>query len=120
MAYDAGVGVVEAEAPKERCHAALLGVGAGVGGEAAGVEAALVADAYGVGVVVPGVSSYHRLGTTGVDLAVAGDVVVVADGYEAAGLVAGFEGLNTEAAVCPGGGAVDDNVGDLSHDCLED
>ena len=80
MAYDAGVGVVEAEAPKERCHAALLGVGAGVGGEAAGVEAALVADADGVGVVVLGVGSYHRLGTTGVDLAVAGDVVVVADG----------------------------------------
>lgn len=53
------------------------------------------------------------------DLAVAGDVVVVADGYEAAGLVAGFEGLNTKAAVCPGGGAVDDDMGDLSHDCLE-
>lgn len=73
-----------------------------------------------MGVVVPGVGSYHRLGTTGVDLAVAGDIVVVADGYEAAGLVAGFEGLNTKAAVCPGGGAVDDDVGDLSHDCLED
>ena len=54
------------------------------------------------------------------DLAVAGDVVVVADGYEAAGLVAGFEGLNTEAVVCPGSGAVDDDEGDLSHDCLED
>lgn len=54
------------------------------------------------------------------ELAVAGDIVVVADGYEAAGLVAGFEGLNTEAAVCPGGGAVDDDVGDLSHYCLED
>lgn len=70
--------------------------------------------------MVPSVGSYHRLGTAGVDLAVTGDVVVVADGYEAAGLVAGFEGLNTEAAVCPGGGAVDDDVGDLSHDCLED
>lgn len=69
--------------------------------------------------MVPGVGSYHRLGTAGVDLAVADDVVVVSDGYEAAGLVAGFEGLNTEAAVCPGGGAVDDDVGDLSHDCLE-
>ena len=69
--------------------------------------------------MVPGVSSYHRLGTTGVDLAVAGDVIMIANGYEAAGLVAGFEGLNTEAAVCPGGGAVDDDVGDLSHDCLE-
>lgn len=45
-----------------------------------GIEAALVADAYGVGVVVQGVGSYHRLGTAGVDLAVAGDVVVVADG----------------------------------------
>lgn len=70
--------------------------------------------------MVPGVGAYHRLGTTGVDLAVTGDVVVVADGYEAAGLVAGFEGLSTEAAVCPGGGAVDDDVGDLSHDCLDD
>lgn len=70
--------------------------------------------------MVPGVGSYHRLGTTGVDLAVAGDVIMIANGYEAAGLVAGFEGLNTEAAVCPGGGAVDDDVGDLSHYCLED
>lgn len=70
--------------------------------------------------MVPGVGSYHRLGTTGMDLAVAGDVIMIANGYEAAGLVAGFEGLNTEAAVCPGGGAVDDDVGDLSHDCLED
>ena len=69
--------------------------------------------------MVPGVGSYHRLGTTGVDLAVAGDVIMIANGYEAAGLVAGFEGLNTEAAVCPGGGAVDDDVGDLSHNCLE-
>lgn len=67
-----------------------------------------------------GVGSYHRLGSAGVDLAVAGDVIMIANGYEAAGLVAGFEGLNTEAAVCPGGGAVDDYVGDLSHDCLED
>ena len=70
--------------------------------------------------MVLGVGSYHRLGTAGMDLAVAGDVVVVSDGYEAAGLVAGFEGFNTEAAVCPGGGAVDDDVGDLSHYCLED
>lgn len=73
-----------------------------------------------MGVVVPGVGSYHRLGSAGVDLAVAGDVIMIANGYEAAGLVAGFEGLNTEAAVCPGGGAVDDDVGDLSHYCLED
>lgn len=70
--------------------------------------------------MVPGVGSYHRLGSAGVDLAVAGDVIMIANGYEAAGLVAGFEGLNTEAAVCPGGGAVDDDVGDLSHYCLED
>lgn len=70
--------------------------------------------------MVLGVGSYHRLGTTGMDLAVAGDVIMIANGYEAAALVAGFEGLNTEAAVCPGGGAVDDDVGDLSHDCLED
>ncbi len=42
-----------------------------------GIEAALVADAYGVGVVVLGVGSYHRLRTTGVDLAVTGDIVGV-------------------------------------------
>lgn len=70
--------------------------------------------------MVLGVGSYHRLGSAGVDLAVAGDVIMIANGQKAAGLVAGFEGLNTEAAVCPGGGAVDDDVGDLSHDCLED
>lgn len=74
----------------------LLGVGAGVGRDAVGIEAALVADAYGVGVVVLGVGSYHRLWTTGVDLAVAGDVVVVADAAIATGFMAGFELLDGE------------------------
>ena len=62
-----------------------------------------------MGVVTLGMGTDHLLGTTGVDGAVFGDVVVVTGGLEATRLVAGFEGFDGEVTVGSGGGAVDDD-----------
>ena len=115
MADDLGIGIVGAEALQQLCHRALLGLGAGVGGMAVAVEAALVADADAVGVVAEGVGARHFLGTAGIDFAVFGDVVVVADGLEASRLVAGFEVFYREVPGDSRGGTVDDDKIDISH-----
>lgn len=60
-------------------------------------------------VVTLGMGTDHLLGTTGVDGAVFGDVVVIAGGLEATRLVAGFEGFDGEVTVGSGGRAVDDD-----------
>ena len=65
----------------------LLGWCVSVGRTAFLVEASLVADADGVGVVVAGMSAYHLFRTTEMQLAIAGDVVVVAAALPATGLV---------------------------------
>ena len=109
VADDLGIGIVCAEALQQLCHASLLGRSAGVGGMAVAVEAALVADADAVGVVAAGVGARHFLGTAGIDFAVFGDVVVVADGLEAARLVAGFEVFYREVLGGSRSGTVDDD-----------
>ena len=118
MADDLGIGIVGAEALQQLYHRALLGLGAGVGGMAVAVEAALVADADAVGVVAEGVGTRRLLGTAGKDFAVLRDVVVVADGLEAARLVAGFEVFYREVPGDSRGGTVDDDKIDVSHGIL--
>ena len=49
-----------------------------------------------MGIVAAGMGSYHLLGTADVELAVAGDVVMVAGGLEATGLVAGLQVFDSE------------------------
>ena len=109
VADDLGIGIVCAEALQQLCHASLLGRSAGVGGMAVAVEAALVADADAVGVVVLGMGAGHFLGTAGIDFAVFGDVVVVADGLEASRLVAGFEVFYREVLGGSRSGTVNDD-----------
>ena len=109
VADDLGIGIVGAEALQQLYHRALLGLGAGVGGMAVAVEAALVADADAVGVVAEGMGTRHLLGTAGIDFAVFGDVVVVADGLEAARLVTGFEVFYREVLGGSRGGTVNDD-----------
>ena len=91
MTEDGGIGVVEAEALEEFLHCYLLGEGTGVGWFAVGIESALIADADAVGIVVSGVSANLSLRSARVEGAVLGDVVVVADGFETSGEVAGFQ-----------------------------
>ncbi len=84
---DLGIRVVLFQRDEQRVEGELLSWGAGVGRTAFFVETSLVADADGVGVVVAGMGADHLLGTTEVQLSVAGDVVVVAAALPATVLV---------------------------------
>lgn len=86
----------------------LLGRGAGIFGYALGIETAFVTDTDGVGVVMTGVDSRQLLGACGVELAISGDVVVIADGAET-GFVAGFQLFQREIAVAFRCTAMNDN-----------
>ena len=118
MTEDFGFGIVGAEALEKLYHGLLLGWGASVGGIAVDIKSAFVANADTVGIVIFGMSTGHFLGTARIDGAVLGDVVVVADGAEAAGFVAGFEGFYREVAVGSGSRAMNYNQIDFSHDFL--
>ena len=96
MAEDGGIWIVEAEAMEEFLHRHLLSEGTSVGRFAVGIESALIADGDAVGVVVSGVSSDLSLRAARVEGTILGDVVVVADGFETSGEVAGFQGFDCE------------------------
>ena len=81
--------VVEVDDQPE--HRILLGRRSGVGYAASGIQSALIADGDAVGVVVSGVSSDLSLRATRVEGTILGDVVVIADGFETSGEVAGFQ-----------------------------
>ena len=87
VADNLGIGIVLLQGAEQREEGLLLGRGAGVGGAATFVEASLVADADGVGIVVAGVGADHLLGTAEMQLSVAGDVVVTAAALPTAGLM---------------------------------
>ena len=59
VADNLGIGIVLLQGAEQREEGLLLGRGAGVGGTATFVEASLVADADGVGIVVAGVGADH-------------------------------------------------------------
>ena len=96
MAEDFCIRVVETEAAEEFLHRYLLCLGTGVGRFAVGIKSALIADGDAVGVVVSGVSSDLSLRAARVEGTILGDVVVVADGFETSGEVAGFQGFDCE------------------------
>ena len=84
---DVGIGIVLFQRDEQGVKGELLGRGAGVGSTAFLIEATLIANADGVGVVVAGMGADHLLGATEVQLAIAGDVVVVAAALPTTGLV---------------------------------
>ena len=109
VAHDLGIGEVCLQGDEQRVEGQLLGGSPGVGRTALLVEASLVADADGVGVVVAGVCADHLFGAAEVQLAVAGDVVVVAAALPAAGLVHLVELLHRDVLVGAARRAVNDN-----------
>ena len=68
-----------------------MGRSSRVGRSALFVKASFVADTNRMGIVATGMGSDHFLWTAKMELTVLGDVVVVADGFEASSLVTGFE-----------------------------
>ena len=78
MTYYQGAGVTSVQFREQFLECRLLLRRARVGGLSADVQAALIADAYRVGVVVLAVGADHILRTTRLDLSVTTDNVVVA------------------------------------------
>ena len=79
MANDEGPGVCAVQLPEQPAEGSLLLGSAGVFGLTAGVQPALVANAYRVGVVVLAVGTNHELRTAKLYLSVTTDHVMVAD-----------------------------------------
>ena len=115
VAHDDGGGVEACEALQEGTHALALRLGAGVTGFARGIEAAFVADADAVLVVVLAVGSYLPQRPPFVDLTVAGDVVVVADIFPPSLQVVGLALVERVALRGLRGAAVQDDEGNGTH-----
>ena len=98
MTKDLGVGVIGLQSSKQGDESMLLGRGAGVAGLAVGIEASLIANANRVGVVATGMGSNHIFRAALMELAILGDVVVVASGLVTSSLVTGFEVFRREVA----------------------
>ena len=118
MANDQGIGVVYFKRTEQREESLLLGRGSGVFGNAFGIESALVTDADGVGVIMAGVGSYHLLRATEVELTVAGNVVVVAAAFPAAGLVHLVELFQRQVLVWAARSTVNHNKVYSSHNTI--
>ena len=99
MAENLSVGIVRAERLQKFFQSDHLRLGSGVFRTAVLVQTSFVADADAVGVVALGVSTHLVLGTTGIERSVLGDVVVVTDGAETTGLVAGLQLFDGEILV---------------------
>ena len=79
MPNNQGAGVTLMKILKQSPHRRLLLCRAGIGGLTADIESPFVADAYRMGIVVQTVGTYHPFRSTGLDLSVTTDHVVVAD-----------------------------------------
>ena len=101
---------------EQRQERGFLRQGAGVFRLAAGIQTALVTDADAVAVVVLAVGAYGVQGAAAVDGAVAGQVVVVADVFEAAVTdVVRAAGFKIKVPPLRGGGTMNDEQSDASH-----
>ena len=79
MPDDQRAGVTLVKIFEQQSHALLLLSRARVGGLTADIESPFVADAYRMGIVVQTVGTDHPFWSTGLDLSVTTDHVVVAD-----------------------------------------
>ena len=79
MPDDQGAGVTLVKIFEQLSHRRLLLCRTGIGGLTADVESALVADAYGMGIVVQAVGTHHPFRAAWLNRSVTTDHVVVAD-----------------------------------------
>ena len=109
VTYDLGVRIVETKLLEQVLERGFLGGSAGIGRIAVGIKSTFVADADAVGVVTLGMGAYLLLRTTGIEHAILGDVIMVADGSETSSLMTGFEGFYRKVLRHSGGRTVDDD-----------
>ena len=120
VAVDGGDGVLFHEVADELEENETLRFGAGVGGVAVGIQSADIGNADGVCIVAGAMGTDMLDGTAGVDAAVGVDDIMIADVVPAKALVVAADALHGAVGIGTGGGAMDDNFGDGTHDffCL--
>lgn len=115
MTHDQGLRELSVKLFEQLAHRGLLGLGAGVGRATFGVQAAFVADADGVAVVVLAMGTDHIVRATVFDGAVAANHLVVAATFPAVGAMPAVDVLNRALLPRTHCGAVDDDKCDNSH-----
>ena len=118
VAYDLGIGIVDGQVLQKAYQGSLLGWGAGVGRIAVLVQAALIADADAVGIVMLGMGAHLILWAAWIDDAILRDVEVIADALETTSFVACLQGLYGEVLRYFCGRTVDDDQIDFTHGFL--
>ena len=115
VAVDGGDGVLFHEVADELEKGEALGVGAGVGGMAVGIQSADIGDSDGVCIVAGAMGADLLDRAASVDAAVEVDDIVIADVVPAEALVVAADALHGAVGIGTGGGAMEDDFGDLSH-----
>lgn len=116
MTHDDGLGIVQPERENQVEQRLLLRLGARVGRSPLAVQPALIADADAVAVVVLAVGTGLLFRPSGMDVAVARDIIVVADVTEVAVLhMVAPAGLEAQALTLRRSRAVDDDQCNGSH-----
>ena len=118
MTYNLGIGIVVLQAAQQGYERLFLSGCAGIGSTASFVQSALVTHAYAVGIVVAGVYAHLLFGSGLKELAVALNVVMIANALVTKlGVVADFQILDRKAPVTLGGAAMHYNQVYQAHDC---
>ena len=98
MTKNLGVGVIGLQCTKQGDEGMLLGRGTSVVDFAIGIETSLIANANTMGVIATCMGSNYLLRAALMELAILGDIVMVAGGLVTSSLVTGFEVFGREVA----------------------
>ena len=116
MPHDLGIGIVDLQGAEQGDEGCTLGRSAGVGRTALSIQSAFIADADGVGIIVAGVHTHLFFCASLIDLAIALNVIVVADAFAMeAGIVAATEHFDGKPLVAARSRTVNNNQINLSH-----
>ena len=115
VAEDLGIRVIDLQRAEQGDEGGTLGRGSGVGRSAFLVEPAFVTDTDRVGIVVAGVSTGHLFRSPHMELAVTGNIVVVATAVPTFGTVHLVELFERYTLVRPRSRTVNDNQIYSSH-----
>ena len=115
MTEDLCVGIIHLQTAEQGQQRVLLGWCTRISGFAVGIETALVANAYRMGIVAADMGSCHLLGATPMRVPVLRDVVVVPDGLETTCQMTGFEGFDGKVMGDSSRRAVNDDQINSSH-----
>ena len=116
MAAEAAAGIVAQQQHYEHPQGVFLKIGAGIGWMSVRIESAFVADAQTVGVVAADMRTGLCHGTERLYIAVPADVIVITCAGEAPAQVVCRQVVLRIAAVAAGGGTMDDDKIDESHE----